>query len=337
MSKLDRFLVCPKFVDLVPSATVTALPREISDHCPILLSSSWCDFGAPPFKMFNSWLSREGFEKVFIKAWNDFAGYGTPDLYLNAKLKHIKEALRAWRRTDYSKEEAKLKRLKDEVHKLDMDAENRVLSAEEIETRRVGYKDIIEMEKTVVMDARQKSKIRWAMDGDENSKLFHGFINSNNRKNRINGLMINGNWCTNSALIKVEALRFFQSKFLETCPVRPTFQSNLFRKISVQDKHDLESPFSLQEIKSAVWACGNDKSPGPDGFTFKFIKKYWDVLLGDIAVVVKYFERYGKLDSSCNSSFISLLPKIKDPQQLKDYRPISLMGVFTRSLQRFSR
>ena len=176
MSKLDRFLVCPKFVDLVPSATVTALPREISDHCPILLSSSWCDFGPPPFKMFNSWLSREGFEKVFSKAWNDFVGYGTPDLYLNAKLKHIKEALRAWRRTDYSKEEAKLKRLKDEVHKLDMDAENRVLSAEEIETRRVGYKDIIEMEKMVVMDARQKSKIRWAMDGDENSKLFHGFI-----------------------------------------------------------------------------------------------------------------------------------------------------------------
>ena len=70
----------------------------------------------------------------------------------------------------------------------------------------------------------------------------------------------------------------------------------------------------------------NDKYPGPDGFTFKFIKKYWEVLLGDIAVVVKYFELHGKIDPSCNSSFISLLPKIKDPQQLKDYRPISLIG-----------
>ena len=56
------------------------------------------------------------------------------------------------------------------------------------------------------------------------------------------------------------------------------------------------------------------------------MKKYWDVLLGDIAAVVKYFECYGKLDPSCNSSFISLLPKIKDPQQLKDFRPISLIG-----------
>lgn len=90
LSKLDRFLVCPKFIDLAPSATVIALPREISDHCPILLSTSWCDFGPPPFKMFNSWLSRDGFEKVFISAWNNFIGYGTQDLYMNAKLKCIK-------------------------------------------------------------------------------------------------------------------------------------------------------------------------------------------------------------------------------------------------------
>lgn len=62
------------------------------------------------------------------------------------------------------------------------------------------------------------------------------------------------------------------------------------------------------------------------GQVHKFIKKYWDVLLGDIAVVVKYFERSGKIDPSCNLSFISLIPKIKDPQQLKDYRPISLIG-----------
>ena len=138
--------------------------------------------------------------------------------------------------------------------------------------------------------------------------------------------MINGNWCTDHVIIKLEALKFFQSKFHEEWPVRPAFRSNLFRKITDNDKLALEAPITLQEIKNAVWACGNDKSPGPDGFTFKFIKKYWEVLLGDIAAVVKYFELHGKIDPSCNSSFISLLPKIKDPQQLKDYRPISLIG-----------
>lgn len=55
-------------------------------------------------------------------------------------------------------------------------------------------------------------------------------------------------------------------------------------------------------------------------------KKYWEVLFGDIAAVVKYFERYCRLDKSCNSSFISLIPKTKDPKMIHDFRPISLIG-----------
>lgn len=176
------------------------------------------------------------------------------------------------------------------------------------------------------MDAKQKLKIRWVVDGDENSRLFHGFINNNKRKNRINRLIINIEWCSDPIKIKAEAFRFFQSKFQEAWPSRPKFQSNLFNKISLIEKSNLEMPITIQEIKDVVWACRNDKSPGPDGFTFKFINKYWDIQLGDIASVVKYFERHGKIDPSCNSSFISLIPKIKDPQQLNDYRPISLIG-----------
>lgn len=75
-----------------------------------------------------------------------------------------------------------------------------------------------------------------------------------------------------------------------------------------------------------MWACRIEKAPGPDRFTFKFIKKYWDILFGDIVAVDKFFEEHGKLDSSCNSSFISLIPKIKDPLMIGDYRPISLIG-----------
>nr|KAJ0217713.1 hypothetical protein LSAT_V11C300135570 [Lactuca sativa] len=47
---------------------------------------------------------------------------------------------------------------------------------------------------------------------------------------------------------------------------------------------------------------------------------------GDIMEFVKYFEKYGTLDRGCNSSFITLVPKIKDPLHIGDYRPISLIG-----------
>nr|GFD35650.1 RNA-directed DNA polymerase, eukaryota, reverse transcriptase zinc-binding domain protein [Tanacetum cinerariifolium] len=37
---------------------------------------------------------------------------------------------------------------------------------------------------------------------------------------------------------------------------------------------DLERGVSRDEIKRAVWNCGDNKSPGPDGFNFEFFKKY---------------------------------------------------------------
>lgn len=54
-------------------------------------------------------------------------------------------------------------------------------------------------------------------------------------------------------------------------------------------------------------------------------KKYWSLVQGDVIQLVKYFEIHRRLDRGCNSSFITLAPKIKDPLTLGD-RPISLIG-----------
>ncbi|GJX62366.1 RNA-directed DNA polymerase, eukaryota, partial [Tanacetum coccineum] len=45
---------------------------------------------------------------------------------------------------------------------------------------------------------------------------------------------------------------------------------------------DLEAEVSIEEIKKAVWDCGTDKAPGPDGFTFGFYKRYWGLITSDV-------------------------------------------------------
>ncbi|GJU35576.1 RNA-directed DNA polymerase, eukaryota, reverse transcriptase zinc-binding domain protein [Tanacetum coccineum] len=82
----------------------------------------------------------------------------------------------------------------------------------------------------------------------------------------------------------------------------------------------------MQEIKDAVWECGGDKAPAPDGFTFKFIKSHWDILGHDIFRYMKEFETSSLIPRGCNSSFITLIPKVEDPLVIHDYRPISLIG-----------
>nr|GEY06869.1 RNA-directed DNA polymerase, eukaryota [Tanacetum cinerariifolium] len=57
------------------------------------------------------------------------------------------------------------------------------------------------------------------------------------------------------------------------------------KRISLEQNDDLEREVSNEKIKRAVWDCGIDKTPGPDGFTFGFYRRYWDIIAwcGDIA------------------------------------------------------
>lgn len=75
----------------------------------------------------------------------------------------------------------------------------------------------------------------------------------------------------------------------------------------------LETNVTVDEIKDAVWECGGDKAPGPDGFTFKFIKQFWLLLLSDIVSYVEEFFNSGIIPKGCNSSFIILIAKNQHP------------------------
>ena len=85
-------------------------------------------------------------------------------------------------------------------------------------------------------------------------------------------------------------------------------------------------PFLDLEIKEAVWSCDGDKCPGPDGFNFKFIKEFWEMMKTDFRKFVDEFHVHGSFPRGSNASFIALIPKTKHPQSFDDYRPISLIG-----------
>jgi len=84
--------------------------------------------------------------------------------------------------------------------------------------------------------------------------------------------------------------------------------------------------FKEEEVKRAVWECGGEKSPGPDGLNFKFIKRFWYLIRLEVLRFLDEFYANGCFPRGCNTSFIALIPKVSEPQILNDYRPISLIG-----------
>ncbi|GJZ32023.1 hypothetical protein Tco_0577459 [Tanacetum coccineum] len=155
-------------------------------------------------------------------------------------------------------------------------------------------KDIHDLDKRHSSDLAQKAKIQWAIEGDENSKYFHGIINKKRSQLAIRGVLVDGEWIEDPPKVKNEFLKHFSNRFsMPTCQTI-NLDSHMFQKISIDQNADLESDVSLEEIKKVFWECGTNKSPGPDG----------------------------------NSSFITLIPKSLDAKMVKDFRPISLIGSF---------
>lgn len=94
LSKLDRFLACSDFLEAFPSLVVIAHPRELSYHSLITMISHITDYRPPPFKLFNSWLLKEGFDNIVKEAWGTFVKYGEPNVYLGAKLKYLNDEIK---------------------------------------------------------------------------------------------------------------------------------------------------------------------------------------------------------------------------------------------------
>ncbi|GJX03109.1 RNA-directed DNA polymerase, eukaryota, reverse transcriptase zinc-binding domain protein, partial [Tanacetum coccineum] len=109
----------------------------------------------------------------------------------------------------------------------------------------------------------------------------------------------------------------------------PLFHSRspTYKSLNEQQGDDLTSSISMEELKKAVWSSGNDKAPGPDGFTFSLIKRYRDIFKNDVFNHVLEFFSTGFIPSRCNSSYITLIPNVINPMYVGDYHPISLIGI----------
>lgn len=81
----------------------------------------------------------------------------------------------------------------------------------------------------------------------------------------------------------------------------------------------------FKKVEEAVWSCKGDKSPGPDGFNFAFIKACWGTIKEEVFGLLVQFHENRKLLRAFATYFVDLIGKIKNLQELKDFRPISLV------------
>ncbi|KAK9074986.1 hypothetical protein SSX86_003305 [Deinandra increscens subsp. villosa] len=145
-------------------------------------------------------------------------------------------------------------------------------------------------------------------------------------KNRINAVLQNGKWVHDPFNIKRLAAEFFKEKIKEPLQDRLPFHSNDFKRISRSQASELIKDFSAEELKEVVWNCAPSKAPGLDGFNIKFFKHHSDLMGPALLEVMQQFHSYDQSSPGCNSSFITLTPKVSDPIDYGQFRPVILIG-----------
>lgn len=76
----------------------------------------------------------------------------------------------------------------------------------------------------------------------------------------------------------------------------------------------------------------DDKAPSPDGFPTNFLKVGWEVVEKEVMAVFVEFHSKNCWCKSLNATFIMLIPKKLGASELKDFRPISLVGCIYKLL-----
>ncbi|GJX02302.1 RNA-directed DNA polymerase, eukaryota [Tanacetum coccineum] len=327
MSKLDRFFVSNNLLNIFPHISGITLDRFLSDHRPILLRESAHDYGPVPFRFFHHWIHLEGFNDFVTSTWNSAPSVDSNGMRnLAGKLKFLKAHIKIWIKDNKSETVSTIANLKKELNQLDAVIDKGTGTEVEAEKRMEVLAALRNIDHIHSMDLAQKAKIKWSIEGDENSNFFHGILNKKRNQMNIRGITIDGVWKEQPNDVKQEFLSHFQDRFAKPSERRANIDMRFPKTISEDQSQDLEREVSKQEIKTAVWGCGTDKSPGPDGFSFGFYRHFWPVIEHDVYMAVNHFFIHGEIPPGCNSSFIALIPKVPDANLVKDFRPISLIG-----------
>lgn len=174
----------------------------------------------------------------------------------------------------------------------------------------------------------QKSRSKWFLHGDRNTRFFHGVTAVRRRRNYIEMLQDNeGNWVGDPERLEHLVTKYFSDLFSEDTTRETTCISGAFPVLSNEEIRSLDGGVTRSEIFNVVNRMGAFKAPGPDGLQAAFLQSQWQVVGESFCdMVMEVFREHQKVEA-INETLITLIPKVDHVCSITDFRPISLCNV----------
>ncbi|KAL4563411.1 hypothetical protein LXL04_027452 [Taraxacum kok-saghyz] len=233
MSRLDRFLASDGVIEQFPDLLCMALDRRWSDHCLLLLKENTVDYGPIPFKFFNSWMDMDGFSDLVEQSCSSFVPLMNVPSCINFKnkLKRLKDQIKIWHKDMQNSKTETRKGLVSRLQQIDGLVDSGDASENLLYERLDNLKQLEDIDKAANLDYMQKSKLKWVVEGDENSKFFHGVLNRRRKQMAVHGVMVNGVWVSDPQAVKDTFFDFFHSKFKRQNVISLASRSQRFKQL----------------------------------------------------------------------------------------------------------
>ncbi|XP_062080013.1 uncharacterized protein LOC133784752 [Humulus lupulus] len=137
-------------------------------------------------------------------------------------------------------------------------------------------KKYVEAHEDMLQFLKQKVKIQWLKEGDQNTKLFHNSIRSRRIQNAIYSTWdLQGNRHDTQDGVSLAFQEYYSDLLGMKVASRKSVIASIVQEgqvISESQAEFLVKRFTEAEVKAAVYSIPNDKAPGLDGYSSAFFK-----------------------------------------------------------------
>ena len=187
-----------------------------------------------------------------------------------------------------------------------------------------------------VKGAILRSNARWVEYGEKNTRYFLNLAKKKKgeRKNIIKLKLKDRTKTEVEEIILKQKKNFYKSLYessninIETPESNTFFKNKVIKPLSEESAKICEGKISKEECKRALNEMEIGKSPGSDGITSEFYKRFWDEIGDDVIQSINSAFDKGELSICQKRGIITLLPKKDKPTDvLNNLRPVTLLNV----------
>lgn len=174
-----------------------------------------------------------------------------------------------------------------------------------------------------------RSRARWVEQGEKSTSYFLNLEKRNKCNNTIYEIKgTDGVSYTDGITILNEIKGFYEKLYTSEHSSPNIIFSDLPRNgLCREDSISCDGILTIDECYNSLLSLNNDKTPGSDGLSTNFYKRFWHLIGGIVLNALNYAYLNHRLSAEQSRGIITLIPKPeKDSTLLENYRPITLLN-----------